>query len=78
MDKEFAYPTKAELLALIAQSTFDSFTEADWYAFAGCETKNPLISQNEEYSIVIDGCNINMVYHEDMYGGAAYSLQEGY
>lgn len=72
------YPSKAEMLILIAQSTFDSFTEADWWSFAGCETKNPLICQTEEYSIVIDGNNVNMVYHEDEYGGEAYSLQEGY
>jgi len=72
------YPTKAEMLILIAKSQFDSFTEADWWSFAGCETKDPLICQTEEYSIVIDGNNVNMVYHEDEYGGEAYSLHEGY
>lgn len=78
MEKEFAYPAKAQLLALIAQSTFRPFTKVDWYSFAGCESENPLIFESEEYSIVIDGSNINMVYHEDIYGGESYSLHEGY
>ena len=78
MENEFNYPSTAELMVLIAKSEFRPFTQGDWYAFAGCESKNPFICETDEYCIVIDGNNVNMVYHEDMYGGELYSLQEGY
>ena len=77
-NETFNYPTKAELLLLIAQSNFRPFEDFDWMTFSGCESKNPMIYQNDEYSIVIDNNNINMVYHEDMFGGEAYSIHEGY
>lgn len=76
MEKEFSYPTSTELLALIAKSTFRPFTKGDWYAFAGCESANPVICESEEYVIVIDGDSVNMVYHEDGYGGRLYSLSD--
>jgi hypothetical protein len=78
MENEFNYPSTAELMVLIAKSQFLPFTKADWYSFAGCESENPLICEAEEYTIIIDGNNVNMVYHEDEYGGEAYSLQEGF
>lgn len=68
------YPSAAELLPIMAQTKFDSFTEGDWYAFAGCETKNPLIGYYNEFTIVIDGNKINMVHSEDEYGGELYEL----
>jgi hypothetical protein len=77
-EKTFTYPNKAGMIALIANSVFRPFDAVDWYSFAGCESANPLICESEEYSIVIDGNNVNMVYHEDMYGGESYSLHEGY
>lgn len=78
MEKEFAYPTKAELLALIIKMKFEPFSEHDYFAWAGVEGKNPLIAENEEYTIVIDDNIINMLYHEDPYGGNVYSLIEGF
>jgi hypothetical protein len=80
MEKDFTnlYPNKAELLTLLTKSNFRSFTECDYYAWAGASSNNnPLICETEEYSIVIDGNIINMLYHEDPYGGQLYSLTDG-
>lgn len=77
MEKEFKYPSTAELMVLIAKSQFRPFTEGDWYAFAGCESENPLISEADHYCIVIDGNTVNVLYYGDEYGGALYSLNEG-
>ena len=71
------YPNKSELLSIIIKTEFEPFTKFDWMAFEGCESDNPLICETEEYTIVIDGHIINMVYHEDEYGGKLYSLIEG-
>lgn len=70
------YPTKAELLVIIANTSFDSFTEADWWSFAGCESKDPLIGYYNDFTIVIDGEQINIVHHEDEYGGQLYELKQ--
>lgn len=77
MEAEFTYPAKSELLALIAKSTFRPFDDSDYFAWAGVEGDNPLITENDEYTIVIDGNIINWLYHEDPYGGQVYSLIEG-
>lgn len=77
MENEFNYPTKAEMLMLIAKSQFHPFTKADWYAYSGCQSENPLICETEEYVIVIDGNTINMVIYGDECGGALYNLSEG-
>ena len=79
MKKDFTnlYPNKSELLALITKNKFRPFEKFDYYSWAGAESDNPLICETEEYTIVIDGHIINMVYHEDEYGGKLYSLIEG-
>ena len=72
------YPNSAELLTLITKSKFRPFENCDYYAWAGADSNNnPLICETEEYTIIIDGHIINMVYHEDEYGGKLYSLIEG-
>lgn len=77
MEQEFNYPNKSEILALITKMKFEPFSEHDYFAWAGVEGKNPLIAENEEYTIVIDDTIINVLAHEDMYGGQVYSLIEG-
>jgi len=77
MQTEFKYPSKIELLTLLVNNKFRPFQDCDYYAWAGVEGKNPLICETEEYSIVIDGNIINMLYHEDEFGGELYSLVEG-
>lgn len=73
------YPNSAELLVLIAKTKFRPFDKYDYMAFSGVESDNPLIAESEdlEYTIVIDGHIVNMLYHEDEYGGQLYSLIEG-
>ena len=72
----FTYPTQAELFTVMAQTKFEPFTQADWDAFAGCETKNPLIGSYGDFAIVIDGDMINIVHAEDEYGGQMYTLKQ--
>jgi hypothetical protein len=73
----YNYPTSAELLSIIAKTEFKPFTKNDWYAFAGCESKEPLIGSYNDFIIVIDGHIINMVHEEDQYGGVLYNLSKG-
>ena len=72
----FTYPTQAELLGVMAQTTFTAFTEADWWGFSGCESANPLIGYYNDFTIVIDGDMINIVHSEDEYGGQMYTLKQ--
>ena len=70
------YPTKAELLGLIAKTQFRPFEEADWWAFAGCESKEPMIGETDEYIIVLDGAQVNIVHPDDGYGGQLFELSQ--
>lgn len=70
------YPSAAELLQIIAKAQFRPFTKSDWYLFAGCETAEPMIYETDDYTIVVDGDSVNMVYHEDEYGGRLYSFAD--
>lgn len=45
------------------------FTDADWQAYQGCETDEPLIGRAEiggsrRIEVVVDGFNVNVNYHE--------------
>lgn len=75
-NKMFTYPTQTELLPLMAKTTFRPFGEADWWAFAGCETAEPMIGETDQFIIVIDGDMINIVHPEDEYGGQMYCLKQ--
>lgn len=45
------------------------FTDADWNAYAGCETKAPEIAETDEGTFVLDGETINVdLYTEDEKG----------
>lgn len=76
MEKEFSYPTTAELMLIIAKTEFRPFNKMDWAAFAGCESENPMIAESGNWTIVIDGPMVNVVDWEDEYGGRLYSLTE--
>lgn len=45
----------ATALKLVATTEFRPFTESDWHAWQGCNSKNPLIGENGKYAIIIDG-----------------------
>jgi len=50
--------TQTAALALLARSAFREFTKVDWYAFAGCESRDPLICDTRpDFLIVIDGAS---------------------
>lgn len=53
--------TALEAFRLIAGTTFRPFTETDWQAFQGCQTENPLVGENGEWAIVIDGEEVTFV-----------------
>ena len=65
-----------EALALIAKTQFSPFTEADWFAFAGCESDDPVIGYNGDFAIVVDGDTVNIIHAEDEYGGQLFCLSE--
>jgi len=66
-----------EALILIAKTEFSPFTDADWEAFAGCESENPLIGYNGSFTIVIDGEElVNIIHEDDEFGGQIFKLKE--
>ncbi len=66
--------TRENALALIAQLQFRPFSKADWQSFAGAESENPLIAENDEYLVVLDG-NIVEFYVVDKEEIFQFSLQ---
>lgn len=68
------YPTNAELLPILTQTKFHPFDTADWMVWSGCTTKNPLIGEYGEFTIIIDGNIINMIHSEEEFGGELYEL----
>jgi hypothetical protein len=55
----------AEALRMLATTTMRPFTKDDWFGFAGCETKDPMIGEQGEFVIVLDGAMINIVHQDD-------------
>lgn len=43
------------------------FDEEDWYTFAGCESKAPLVAYHRDFTLIVDGTYVE-VYHSE--GGA--------
>jgi hypothetical protein len=64
----------SEALRMLCVTDMRSFTKDDWHAFAGCETKDPLISTDGEFEIVVDGDNINIIHGTDNFGGTSFKL----
>ena len=50
-----------EVLNAVAHSTFRPFGESEWNAFAGCETKNPMIAEFADLLFIIDGENVVVI-----------------
>ena len=44
-----------EALKLVGETEFRPFTKSDWQAFSGCQTENPMIGENGNWAIIIDG-----------------------
>jgi hypothetical protein len=55
--------TMNQALALLATANFEPFTDADWYAFSGCESKEPKLYYDEiaGLTIIHDGEVIDFI-----------------
>jgi hypothetical protein len=65
-----------EAFRLMALTEFKPFTESDWEAYLGCESENPFIGYNGDYTLVLDGETLNVCHFDDGYGGQLFSLAE--
>ena len=57
--------TKSDIMRLVAQTQFREFTKEDWYAFAGCDSSNPLIAEIDDWTVLIDGETISISRYND-------------
>lgn len=64
-----------EALRMLAETSMKPFTRDDWYGFAGCETKDPMIGQHGDFTLVLDGSTLNILHGEDGYGGTLFELK---
>ena len=53
-----------EAMKLIATTEFRPFTKSDWEAFSGCQTDNPMIGENDRWTIIIDGNEVTFCYED--------------
>lgn len=67
MTREFA-------LSLIAEIQFRPFDKHDFMAFSGVDTENPLIGENDEYLVILDG-NMVDIFPIDVDQHIQFSLQ---
>lgn len=63
-----------EALRMLAKVDMTPFTKGDWLGFAGCESKDPLIGQHGEFTIILDGSMLSILHDEDEYGGTLFEL----
>ena len=55
--------TMSQALALLASAKFEPFTDSDWHAFSGCESKEPKLYYDEiaGLTIIIDGQVVDFI-----------------
>jgi hypothetical protein len=53
--------TLVEALGLIATLTFRPFDESDYYGFSGVESENPMLAENDEWLVILDGFNVEFI-----------------
>jgi hypothetical protein len=63
-----------EALRMLATTEMKPFTHGDWQAFAGCESKDPMIGNNGDFVIILDGDLLCVVHSDDNYGGTLFKL----
>lgn len=64
----------ATALALLAQTEMKPFTKADWMSFAGAETENPLIGENGDFLLVLDGTILEIFEADNENGSYMFNL----
>lgn len=63
-------------LRMLAMTEMKPFTKEDWYAFSGCEDKEPMIGEIDGFTVVLDGPVLNIVHADDGYGGTLFKMKE--
>lgn len=53
-------PSPAAALLLLAQASLRPFSRSDWNAFAGCESKAPMIGEAGGWLIILDGETLHL------------------
>jgi len=56
--------TEAFVLRLAATNMFRSFDDADWNAYAGCASKDPLICERGNFVMILDDSTLSYIDHE--------------
>lgn len=64
----------AEAFILMAKTEFREFDKNDWDCFCGCESANPLIGYNGEYTLILDGENLGVFSDTINFEGNVYRL----
>lgn len=57
---------------LLCDTKMRPFTKEDWMAFAGCESEDPQIGVNGDFTLVMDGSTLLIVHKDDEGGGEIY------
>lgn len=65
-----------EALRMLATTEMKPFNKMDWCAYAGCESKDPMIGESGEFTIVLDGDLLNICHQDDGYGGTLFKLYQ--
>lgn len=64
-----------EALHMLATTGMRPFTKEDWLGFSGCETKYPMIGEDGNFILVLDGSVLNIIHCDDLYGGTIFQLR---
>ena len=59
--------TREQALMLVATTQMKPFTKADWMCYSGCETENPLIGETDEWVVIVDGNEIEILPIEPLF-----------
>jgi hypothetical protein len=57
--------TTLQLIEVLKRVELRDFTQGDWQAFAGCESRNPKIGELDNLIVIVDGNDIQVAQAED-------------
>jgi hypothetical protein len=71
--------TAQQALNMLALTTMRFFDRDDWHAFAGCESRSPMIGEFGDeyvgrYTLVVDGAVLLVLGEHDETGGIMFNL----
>lgn len=73
---EAYHMSATEAFRLMARAQFREFNKGDFYAYAGVETRNPMIADLDGYVLVLDGDVLNVIHELDSFGGQLFRLRD--